>query len=274
MIKNRIEEIDNLKIFLHIGIQRTGTTFLQQKIFPIIEEINTVNLGFKELNSLIKNTEHYNDDQILKKSYSRFKQDKINLITNENIWWHPWTKGDEKFDKLEKIKQLFPKAKIIFGTREKTDMLLSLYTRDVMDGSIRSFQKFQEEIVNINDLNYQPYIDHLIDVFDKKNVYIYKFEDMKKDIHSHVKKICDFIGVNVPDFTNKRVNAGYSLWQLKVSLVLNSFFKTWLNSKGIIPILYPLLPHRIIFLSSHFPKKFRGRKVSIGDLTRIINEIH
>ena len=97
---------------------------------------------------------------------------------------------------------------------------------------------------------------------------------MKKDIHSHVQKICDFIGVNVPDFANKRVNAGYSLWQLKVSLVLNSFFKTWLNSKGMIPIPYQLLPHRIIFLSSHFPKKFRGRKISIGDLTRIINEIH
>ena len=98
------DRTDKYKIFLHIGIQRTGTTFLQQEVFPIISEINLVKLGFRELNNILTNLENYDHDVISKKIYSRFKKNKINLISNENIWWHPWTKEDNRFDKIEKIK--------------------------------------------------------------------------------------------------------------------------------------------------------------------------
>ena len=75
--------------------------------------------------------------------------------------------------------------------------------------------------INIDNLNYDQYISQLQELFGKKNVYIYKYKDMKNDIQLHVKGICDFIGVDTPKFRNKKRNIGYSLWQLKLSLFIN-----------------------------------------------------
>lgn len=260
--------IKDFEIVIHIGIQRTGTTFLQNNVFPLIDEINIVNIGFRELNFLLEHMNEKNNYITFNKIENRFQHGKINLISNENIWWHPWTGRINKIEKLQKLKLLFPKAKILFGIRNKIDLLLSMYKRNIMDGSTLSYKEFQEKIVNIDDLNYEHYIRNLNDLFYEKNVYIYKFEDMKKDIFMHVKGICNFIDVEVPPFKNYSVNSGYSFWQLKISILLNHLFKTWLNPAGIIPLPYDLLPHKIIFSNKYFPRILRGREFSFYDMHR------
>ncbi|RLF46365.1 MAG: hypothetical protein DRN29_05240, partial [Thermoplasmata archaeon] len=80
------------------------------------------------------------------------------------------------------------------------------------------------------------------ELFGKKNVYVYKFEEIKKDIYGFVEGICSFIGVDAPEFKND------------------------MNPNGIIPLTYHWHPHRILFQSPYFPKILRGREVTISDL--------
>jgi len=145
-------------------------------------------------------------------------------------------------------------------------LLLSWYKKYVVNGGTLSFQDFKQETINIDNFDYGPYIKYLLELFGKENVYVYKFEEMKRDIYSFVDGICNFMGVVRPNFKNKKWNVGYSLWQLKTALMLNNFFKTSLNPNGIFPLEYKWHLHRMIFQSPLFPKKLRGKKVTVNDL--------
>jgi len=263
---------NDYEIILHIGMQRTGSTFLQEELFSNISEINRIEKN-KKIYMLIKNIEKHNEknlnDMIKKEFDEYFSQNKINLISDENISCRMWTKEDNRYKRIYKIKHFFPNAKIIFGIRNKTNLLISWYKKYVICGGVLSFQYFKKNIININKINYDPYIEHLYELFGKKNVFVYKFENMKEDIHKLVNNICSFIGVKTPNFNNVYRNIGYSFWQLKISLLINRFFKTSFNPEGIFPLGYELHPHRKIFQSAFFPLKLRGNKVTIENLRKI-----
>ena len=264
-------------LYIHIGIQRTGSTFLQQEIFPKISDVNLINLhrhqGLKfkylprnHLQKILRNIELYEKKRIEKELIPYIKSKKINLITNENIWWQLHENIKKREERIKKIKTVFPDAKIIFGIRRKEDLVISFYKKYVVRGGIFTFREFKKNILNYDMLNYEPYINLLLKLFGEKNVHIYKFEIMKTDIHRHVKNICDFMNVESPNFDNVVRNVGYSHWQLKLSLLLNNLYKTKANPKGFIPLEYKWHPHRMIFQSSFFPKKFRGKKVRFDRL--------
>jgi len=249
------------EIYLHIGMQRTGTTFLQQEIFPKIN-VNLVNFEKAKLRYIILNKSIFSEE-----IKSRIKTGQKNLISNENIYCDMWSNEDDRFKILDKIKLFYPNGKIIFGVRNKNELLISWYKKYVVNGGTCSFKEFKQKPF-IKKLDYEPYINRLLELFGEKNIYIYKYEDMKQDIHCFVEKLCNFIGVKPPEFKNIQHNVGYSLWQLKVSLILNRFFRTKLNPNGLIPAGRHgnWLIYRILFQSPYFPKFIRGRDISWEDL--------
>jgi hypothetical protein len=266
-------------VIIHIGIQRTGSTFLQHNIFPQLKDVNLVNyhlnkglksdiLGRKDIQVILSNIENYNRDIVTKKIIRRFETNKINLISNENIYCNMWTKEDNRFKKIEKIKDFFPNAKIIIGTRDEKDLLLSWYKKYIVNGGNKDFNNFLAEVINVEKLRYEKYLQHLIELYDRKNIYVYQFNEMKNDITSFIGELCDFMDVQIQNFKNKKLNIGYSLWQLKFSKIINNIFKTPLNPNGIIPLKYNWHPHRIVFQSPLFPKQLRGKKVTLKNLNK------
>ncbi|MBN1389966.1 MAG: sulfotransferase [Candidatus Thermoplasmatota archaeon] len=258
---------------LHIGIQRTGTTFLQNLIFPHLKNVNLISKHHMELLYLLRSPELKVEDK--KKVLKYFKDDQINLISDENIWWHyvvPWFIEDienRRIEHIDKIHELFPDAKIIFGTRDIDSLIVSLYNYYILYGGYLKFEPWQKEYHQYTraNINYDSYIEHLFKIYGKENVYIYQFGDMKKDVNQFVKGICDFIGTETPTFSNKRINSGHSLWQLKVSRIMNRFFRSEYNPKGFLPM--KINPQTIVFRSLKFPKKLRGRNPKPSDFNII-----
>jgi len=247
-----------MKVYLHIGMPRTGTTFLQQEIFPMIEDINFINFRYhggilfkmvsiNKFNNIFSNIENVEYETVEKNVLPYLRNDKINLLSDENIYDNMWLGEDRRWRRINRLKELFPSAKIIFGIREKDSLLRSLYKKYVMDGGILSFDEFIQTI-NLDKLEYEKYIQHLFRLFGKRNVYIYRYEKMKNDIHSFVEELCNFMKVEVPSFKNIRRNAGYSQDQIKISLIINRLFRTYHNPQGIFPIQHKWLPHRIAFV--------------------------
>jgi len=269
-----------MNIILHIGIPRTGTTFLQDSVFPNINDINIVNFyGYKgiihdvlarrEIQKILIDIESF-DTKFAYNEINKFMiEEKINLITNENIYCKMFKKDDKRFEKIEKIKEFFPNAKIIFGTRAKDDLLLSWYKKYIVNGGVLSYSDFIKEHINMDKINYEKYNENLIKLFGKKNVYIYKFENLKKNANSFVEGICKFIGTETPNFKIIRWNIGYSFWQTKISILINNIYKTSLNPNGIIPLKYKFHPHRVIFQSPFFPKILRGKKLNKDNIKNL-----
>jgi hypothetical protein len=269
-----------MNIILHIGIPRTGTTFLQDSVFPNIDDINIVNFyGYKglihdvlarrEIQKILIDIESFDTELAYNEINKFIIEGKFNLITNENIYCKMFKKDDKRFEKIDKIKEIFPKAKIIFGTRNSDDLLLSWYKKYVVNGGVLSYSDFIKEHINMDKINYEKYIEYLKKLFGKENVYIYKFENLKKNANSFVNGICKFIGTETPNFKRIKRNIGYSFWQTKVSILINNIYKTKLNPNGIIPLKYKYHPHRVIFQSPFFPKILRGQKLKKDNIKNL-----
>jgi len=256
-------------LILHIGIQRTGSTFLQKEIFPKMK-INFEKAGNITDFKYFKNMENFSSEGIKSKINYFLKDNIVNLISDENLWWHENLSYNSRFKRLDKIHQVFPNSKIIFGIRNREELLLSWYKKYVIKGGTLNFLDFQKKIVSYKDLDFKPYIKKLNEKFEKDNVYIYQFEILKKQPKSFVKKLSDFIDVEPPEFENKKYNKGYSLWQLKLSLLLNHLWKTKVNPNGMISIPYNKIPYRRLFQNPDFPEILNGRNPTIKDLGRKI----
>jgi len=256
-------------VILHIGIQGTGTTFLQEEIFPKFPGVNLISKREMEALDILRSPNISIEDREKLRPY--LKNDMINLISDENIWWFhpdPWFQNkvhERRIKHIDRIKEIFPDARIIFGIRDIDELVISSYNYYVMIGGTKRFKDFQKEFqyYSRKDYRFDDYIEHLKELFGDENVYVYDYKEIKKGVNEYVKGFCDFIGVEVPAFENRRRNMSHSLWQLKVARILNKFFRSGLNPKGLLP--EGLNPQVIVFRSRFFPRKLRGRNPRLED---------
>ena len=138
------------------------------------------------------------------------RKDKINLISSELLSGHPLRRdfGADRFEIADRLHRLFPDASIIVGFRKKDSWVRSLYSLYVKNGGILDFDNFYNSVFDKNSLEFEEYLDYLHSLF--KSIYVYNFEDLKKNSEKFVKKMCDFIGVEVPIFNNRPRNVGWN----------------------------------------------------------------
>ncbi len=205
-----------MKVFIHIGLHKTGTTFLQKQVFPYIEDI------------------HYVEKEESIRFDMNLNEKKVNLISNEDLSGNPWLKNvHDRFRIADRLKRVFPKAKIIVGTRNKSSWVKSLYKNYVRKGGIYDFKTFKNDIFEEDYLEFDEYINYLKKLFD--DVYVYQFEDLKKDSFQFVKDMCEYIGCSVPSFDNQKRNVAWNDRQLRLARFLNKFwYHKYFNEKGVI----------------------------------------
>lgn len=215
-----------VNIVLHIGAQRTGSTFLQKCVFRNID----------------------------------FYKNNIFFISNENIWTNIWDIYDDRWGRLEILKNCMPKAKIIFGRRKKEMFKKSLYGKYITMGGTRHYRDFNT-MINTKKLDFDAYISQLKEGFDE--VFIYRHEDLIEQRKRVVQDICKFIGVTEPDYHIKTYNAGYGKYMLPIARNINKLFKNDFNPQGHIPCHYLLLPHRVLYQEIIMPHiKIKRRRMT------------
>lgn len=187
-----------MKIFIHIGLHKTGTSFLQKVIFPNLKGIN-----YKI---------YYKPDIF------ELQENKINLISCESLSGNPLS--SVRFGDLDRklliygLKKMYPNAAIIVGFRHKENWLKSLYANRIKQGNyVRNFNDFYDRF-NKEYLDFEGYEKLIKSLFS--NVYVYQFEDLKNNPTEFVQNICKFIGVPFPEYKNKIVNKAWKGWKLQV----------------------------------------------------------
>jgi len=207
-------------------------------------------------------------EEIKEKLSFYLKNEMPNLISDENFYCKMFVKKETRFVLLERIHKLFPEAKILLGTRNKKDLLISWYKQYIAVGGSLQFDDFIDKILNLNNLNYEEYVKRLADFYGDNNVYIYKFENLIKEHEKTIKEICGFIGCSIPKYRLIRRNVGFGEKEIKASLLLNKIFKNEVHNRGIIyPYKFFFLPHRYLFQSKIY-SPFLKEKIELDALIK------
>jgi hypothetical protein len=106
---------ETMDIIIHIGLHKTGTTFLQKYFYPKLEDVQYIN----STDPIHKLTDGLND-----------KTGKL-LISSEGFSGNPFKESwlRQFYTSLRFIKKIFPYCRIILGLRDHKNLAISLYSQ-------------------------------------------------------------------------------------------------------------------------------------------------
>ena len=262
-------------MYLHIGLHKTASTFLQNSVFPHLKE--TVYLQ----------PNRYLKDFFISLVYERLTEKRVNelqgmvsevavheknLLSNEALSGHPLLRtgktGEQLLKDLKKVFKAYD-VKIILCLREQASWLASVYKEYVRAGGVADFSGFMKSFDELCKHNfgknmyeayrYAPYVSLLHKHFGRKNVFVNTFEDFRSDPRAFTKSLASFMGEpETPRIKQQKYyNRGYGEAQIRMARFANRLFKTRMNPKGLIPLkITPAIFGRGIFYRL-FPEKFR-----------------
>ena len=207
------------KIVIHIGLPKTGSSYLQKNVFPFLKDVNYFrSFGFSMLGDI--------------SSSNTF------LFSHEGLsghpWNQPWRDGVPNSHNwmtsfkvtTDNLKQLYPEAHIIVVFRKHGDLLVSLYKQYLHEGGILKFKDFYHPngVINDEDLNFQLRIEKLREDFE--NVDVLSFEEFKTTGLGYFIDYFKNLGFNLSlNPSDKNENIGVSGKKIEMIRFANKFYR-------------------------------------------------
>ena len=204
-------------ILIHIGLYKTGTTWLQKYLFTLesnyffpLSDYSTgpsslaLKFVYDEnrylLNSFSDNKKIIQEGlrQILKSE--SYKPDKIPVISHERLSGSPHSSGFDAAIIARRIQAKFPEAKILICIREQSSWLLSNYFQYLKGGGNLSITKYlytkydgKRPAFSPGYLEYHYLIQDYQKRFSKENVLVIPYELFSTDHTKFLKSLGDFV---------------------------------------------------------------------------------
>lgn len=224
--------MSNCDFFIHIGYPKTATTFLQNRIFPIISEVQYLGKKYNKLLSefdidldIIDDIIYKNESSLLEKiiSYRKKIKDKLKnkkvLLSEEDFLSSSLRVSGIVPFRIStpcpisigrKIYQIFNMqnmdVKVLITIRRQDEMILSLYAQYYTCcysryNETNTFKKFLNQFVGIDRnlsvvLNYNLIIKEYKEIFGKNNIYVLVFEELQKYPEIFLRRICNILKVD------------------------------------------------------------------------------
>lgn len=214
-------------VVLHVGLHKTGTTFLQRNVFPVIPEVTTL---------------------YRKSAMSRFiglPPDRLLVVTDEGISGSPF-KGRwvEEFEQnVLFLKNVFRTSAVIIGFRSHAQLLISLYKQYLHVGGTERIGVMFDPIsdggiIKKDDLRFSPRIEFLKKHFE--HVFVHTQEELDTNFANFLDDLTLFLGTAKPEgntLSLTRRNVGVrGAAQADLLMYLNRI-DSFLRSTQILPTL-------------------------------------
>ena len=171
------------KKLVHVGVHRTGATFLQQVVLPAYPESASV----------------FSDDVIAGKLF------------------------DNGLDNVERLHSFVGNVGIMVVLRNQVSLINSAYRTYVKAGGTWGYARFADKIIACEKYDFAALIDRYADVFGRTNVHVFFYEDLVADWDYFLAELVALIGAPTPkphplDSVNpgptRYLNAGVRLMNL------------------------------------------------------------
>lgn len=183
-----MNNLEDSQIFIHIGYHKTGTTFLQKRIFPELP-VNLISQPDVTYLALCDNYDSWHFKKVLSqkctwKGYNKtiISQETLSGRGDGNPIW-------DKFSIADRLYETFPDAKILIVVRNQLDFILSLYTYRVIDRGLERQnlsnyleEKFEKRLKE--KLKYHKLIEYYCTLFGREKVLVLAYEQLVEDSKS------------------------------------------------------------------------------------------
>ena len=176
-------------VTFHIGLHKTGTTFLQRNVFPVMEGIHSY-VYYHPLWDLFS-----------------AREDEHMIVSCERLSGSPFSGSwaNQGATYVENIGRMFPEAKCIIGFRKHDALVRSLYKQYLHEGSTASpdelFHPDGSGKIGFEDLQFRRRIEQCDQHF--ADVFVYTQEELRDNLGGFLKDLSQFLGTPPPSQPTK-----------------------------------------------------------------------
>jgi hypothetical protein len=191
---------------LHVGYHKTGTSWLQKRLFP------REDLGYRRLSLSKKESDfiRVNDLDFDPERYRRelapllaaaARDGRVPVVSHERLSGNPHSGGYDSKRLAERLQHVFPDARVLIVIREQRDMILSCYAQYVKVGGGCSLRDYvlpcggsRQPMFSLDHFRYHRLIGHYQKLFGAEHVLVLPFERLRADPRGFVAAIAGFSG--------------------------------------------------------------------------------
>lgn len=219
------------KLIVHIGYPRTASSWLQQKVFPCIQNYSF--LDRKRVRDALIHPPAFGFDA---QTLSVLSQGKPAIISEEMISGR-FSGGEINLvmlkEILERIQASFDPVEVVLFIRRQQELIYSLYNLYIRKGGTYSLAKFLRQenklqsglLLGSSFFEYDQVVAYIHSRFGTSHTHIFLYEQLRKDPHAFLQDFSSKLGVQLPKepIDPEKINTGYCPWHLNTKRIFNHF---------------------------------------------------
>jgi hypothetical protein len=192
-------------VLLHVGYHKTGTTWLQRYLFNNKDYGFVSPMSIKDMMELIifPNSLDFSVDACRAEIDHRLKdvesKDLTTVFSTERFSGHPHSGGYDSKLLGDRLRALFPEARVLICIREQKKMILACYNQYIKKGGaisvsayLRVFDRKRVPLFDFRHFMYHRLIRYYQETFGRDKVLVLPYELFVKDGNDYVSKIIEF----------------------------------------------------------------------------------
>lgn len=251
-----------MTIFIHVGYHRTGTSWLQNNIFPNHPKINFWDPSKSDYSWLKEIATTHDLDFDAKKFCKKYRENKskksneIIGISWERFSGHIFEGAYDSARNAHRLHEVFPEAKIVIFIRNQLDMIKSMYKLYIMIGGSCTVDQFinlkysTDVDFHLQHLCYDKLLDHYQNLFGENSLYVSMHEILRNSPQACLDDMFKFVGLEPYSFDDEifqtESNVGLSYISLRMMRLLNRFVKSRSNPAPVISFIKSRSIRRIL----------------------------
>ncbi|MEE8370860.1 MAG: sulfotransferase [Sphingomonadales bacterium] len=243
---------------VHIGYHKTASTWLQRHFFKR-KDIGSywikADLKFHNVHPL-----HFSADDYRAHYHPKLLEagvERVPVISNERLSGHPHSGGFDSKEIADRLKAVFPEARILMVIREQRGAILSSWYQYVKKGGTGSLKNYLRPrgdghvpLFHRDHFSYDGLIAYYQDLFGKDRVKVLPFEWFLKEPMDYLREVADFGGFKLPAGlplgwkSNKAAPPVKVLLRSRLNLLIRrdtvnecSPYATWLGAGIFLPLI-------------------------------------